>query len=91
MSTAEPRRPLTPGHTPSDGSTRARDGELPPVAAPAEACADESARVVQTPARTIRAFYEQAVARPDVRELLSRLAKKQSGCLQEVGTKPTLG
>lgn len=53
-----------------------RDGEPLAVVAPVEAYAEERAGAAQTPAETIRAFYTQAVARPDVRELLSRLARE---------------
>ncbi len=51
-------------------------GQLPAVGFPADDVTRHPAPVEPTPAQTVRAFYERMAERPDVRELLSRLAKK---------------
>ncbi len=43
---------------------------------PANDVTQHPAPTEPTPAQTVRAFYEQMAERPDVSELLSRLAKK---------------
>lgn len=43
---------------------------------PADDLTQHPAPTEPTPAQTVRAFYEQMAERPDVSELLSRLAKK---------------
>ena len=43
---------------------------------PADDFTQHSAPTGPTPAQTVRAFYEQMAERPDVSDLLSRLAKK---------------
>lgn len=46
------------------------------VASPADADARPVAGTEQTPAQSVRDFYERTARRPDMRELLARLARK---------------
>ena len=52
------------------------EGQLRAVVFPADDVAQHSTPTEPTPAETVRAFYERMAERPDVRDLLSRLAKK---------------
>lgn len=63
-------------HVDETPSLNESGGQLPPAVSPADDLTRHPAPAEPTPAQTVRAFYERMVARPDVRELLSRLAKK---------------
>ena len=52
------------------------EGQPLAVTSPADDFSQPPASTQPTPAQTVRAYYERMAERPDVSELLSRLAKK---------------